>query len=176
MIDVGPAWAPDGKKIYFMRQDWSDPGTQPEPTFQIFSVRRDGSGLKAITSDPTYHWGPKPSPDGKRILFARGDKELTWSRIFVMNADGSRMRRISRGTAFDGGASWAPDAESIVFTRDPDGGTATRGCTISPGPTADCDNAVGPLPADIFTMRLDGRRVRQLTDTVASENYPSFAL
>lgn len=167
-IDVAPAWSPNGKTIYFSRQNWND----PDPTFQIFSVRPNGTGLRGLTFDSTYHWGPKPSPDGKKILFVRGDKEQTWTRIFVMKPDGSSMRAVTKGSVYDFWASWSPDGRRIIFTRDPDGNTGGR-CAIGTAAEPGCSVNAGLLPADIYTVNLTGGDLQQLSDGVEHETQPS---
>jgi Tol biopolymer transport system component len=76
--DRNPRWSPDGQRIAF----FSNRGG----TYQIWSIKPDGSGLRQLTEDPegvsSYNvW----SPDGSRMVFAEQGKES--SRIIVFDVD-----------------------------------------------------------------------------------------
>ena len=64
--------------------------------------------------------GPRISPDGSRVLFARS--ELDWgknrreSRIWVVGADGEGMRPFT-GSTDDRSPEWSPDGRWVSFTR-----------------------------------------------------------
>ena len=61
------------------------------------------------------------SPDGKRIIYTRGQvnrMEDRWdSSLWIMNADGSQNRFLAKG----GGARWSPDGQRILYLADADG-------------------------------------------------------
>jgi len=57
----GPRWSPDGSEIAF----YSD----RSGTYQLWSIRPDGSGLRQLTEVANRAWYPFWSPDGKRITF-----------------------------------------------------------------------------------------------------------
>ena len=38
---------------------------------QIFTLKRDGSGRKQITTDEGTHWAPYPAPDGRHFVYVR---------------------------------------------------------------------------------------------------------
>src|SRR5262249_22004771 len=61
------------------------------------------------------------SPDGKRIIYTRGQvnrMEDRWdSTLWIMNADGSQNRFLAKG----GGARWSPDGQRILYLADGDG-------------------------------------------------------
>ena len=61
------------------------------------------------------------SPDGKRIIYTRGQvnrMEDRWdSSLWIMNADGSQNRFLAKG----GGARWSPDGQRILYVAEADG-------------------------------------------------------
>ena len=80
------AWSPDGKQLAFHWPDSSD--------FCIYTVNRDGSGLKRIAltrgSDNEL---PTWSPDGKKIFFQTNKRRGNWE-IWSMNVDGSDQKLV----------------------------------------------------------------------------------
>jgi len=176
-----PDVSPDGRRIVFSHTVDGD--------VELYVVNTDGSGLTRLTNDPgrfdgAAHW----SPDGARIVFAR-ESDVThvaqittmaatpgapmttlttqfWDsfwpeytadgrRIFfdsqigglvaavwVMRADGSHQRRLTDAPIEAGFSDLSPDGRRVAF--------------ISHQNTS--------LSTAIFTMRLDGSGVDQLTN------------
>jgi dipeptidyl aminopeptidase/acylaminoacyl peptidase len=82
----------------------------------IFSIKTDGSGRRHLASGKSELL-PKLSPDGHRILFARG----RW--LYVMRSDGTHKKRLAqtsvgkpKPSAYD--ASWSPDGTRVAFVRE----------------------------------------------------------
>jgi Tol biopolymer transport system component len=98
-----PAWAPDGKKLYFTRN-------VPGDIF-IWEINADGSGLRQVSN-----WGPEydythslhVSPDGAQLAFygvGPGIEEYR-EEIYVINADGSGMKAITLTPGNDQWLDW----------------------------------------------------------------------
>jgi Tol biopolymer transport system component len=65
--DWRPAWSPDSSALVFSSQN-VDPCCTP---WQIWYVRRDGTGITLLSPDPAFNDGdPSFSPDGTLILFS----------------------------------------------------------------------------------------------------------
>jgi Tol biopolymer transport system component len=125
----------------------------------IFSARRDGSGLRRLTSALGYDAEGAYSPDGRKIVFssirdAYPPTSLTeaerkrleadpayFAEIYVMNADGSDQKRLTRSPGYDGGPFFSPDGQRIIWRRFDESGVV----------------------ADIYTMKLDGTDERRMT-------------
>ena len=126
-----PAYSPDGRWIVYKQG------------FDIWMVRSDGSGARAVTKDGANDSGPAFAPDGKRIVFVR-DADL-----HVANLDGSGVRNLSNDPArIDDAPDWSPDGKRIAFAGDPcftDGPGAPQG---------------GPC---VFVMNADGTGKVNLT-------------
>jgi TolB protein len=58
------------------------------------------------------------SPDGRRIVYTRGDPLQDACHIFVCNADGSNSRQLTHTPkTIDGPPAWSPDGRWIIFIR-----------------------------------------------------------
>jgi Tol biopolymer transport system component len=73
-----PSWSPRGTRLAFFRAREDGRGAS------IYLVRRDGSGLRRLTSGYAPTW----SPDGKWIAFIRGGD------LFVIRTNGRDRRRL----------------------------------------------------------------------------------
>ena len=80
-------------------------------TFQIYSIRADGSRLGQLTRGRAADGAPLFSPDGRRIVFTRAAKRNE-SELWVMNADGSRQRKLASSGA---APSWSPDSRRLAY-------------------------------------------------------------
>ena len=74
------AWSPDGQRLLVL-------GFPAAEQFDLYTVRPDGSDLQQLTDDEAGEHEPSWSPDGARIVFAKGESDLNQD-VVVMNADG----------------------------------------------------------------------------------------
>ena len=174
-------------------------------SWQLHSVRPDGTGITQITSlpatDPTSPGNaflPDVSPDGRRIVFSHdvgGDVEL-----FVVNVDGTGLTRLTYDPGrFDAAAHWSPDGTTLVFARESDQthlnviatmaaipGAPIRELTTNiwdsffPEYTPDgrrimFDSQIGGLVAAIWIMDADGSHQRRLTDAPIEAGFSDVA-
>lgn len=95
-------WAPDGSRILF--RSLSD---QPSKRSQYYTVRPDGSGLTQLTHfrHTRVLFRPSFSPDGRQIVFARGDAK-GMGDMWTMNADGTHPRPLLQVPEWDSAADW----------------------------------------------------------------------
>jgi dipeptidyl aminopeptidase/acylaminoacyl peptidase len=147
--DQFPAWAPDGKKLVFVRADAED----------LFIVNVDGTGLTQLTKDGGAFSELEPdwSPDGSAIAFDRPgcDEKGGQVCIFKIAPDGSNLQNLTpeetpaecpdinpgngpRGNSSH--ASWSPDGSKIAFE----------------GSSYHCQNGSPIAGHDIWVMNADG--------------------
>jgi Tol biopolymer transport system component len=92
---------------------------------------------EVITDGARSFYGPDPSPDGERLVFAStgGQEDL-----FVVDLDGENLRRLTDDGHRDRTPRWSPDGSRIVFYSNRSG------------------------RYEIWTIRPDGSDLRRLTD------------
>jgi len=171
---------PDGKHILYSSTHLASPDCPPRPSyskgyiwgvysaFQIFYATDTGEILKQLTTGPGYNAEATLSADGKKIVFTslrEGDLD-----IYSMNADGSGVKRLTRELGYDGGPFYSPDGRWIVYR--------------AYHPTAPEDVArykellsrelVEPMQMDLYVMRADGSRQRQITRLGGASFAPFF--
>ena len=135
----------------------------PEGDFEIFTMDRDGTGLKQLTENDAFDFEPEWSPNGEKIAFV-SERDPFSSDIFVMRADGRKQTRVTTNPDFSFGdaPAFSPDGKKIAFASDRAVGEGVD------NPERD---------TEIFTANLDGTGLTQLTHNVEREhdNQPDFS-
>jgi Tol biopolymer transport system component len=104
--DSGVEWAPDGKRLVFVREDDAN-------ELSAYVMALDGSPPKPISRSGTLA-NPAWSPDGERIAFNESNDEGECG-IVTMRHDGSDRRSVPstrRMCAYD--AAWSPDGRLLT--------------------------------------------------------------
>jgi TolB protein len=140
IINAYPAPSPDGSTVVFQ--------SNRTGTFQIYSMKADGSDVRQLTTLQDDSYGPSYSPDGKLIAFAHGSNGK--SDVYVMSSDGSDAHRLTTDGLDNSHPHWSPDGRHIVFNSSRTTPPADRA-----DPTREQD--------DIFSIALDGSDLRPHT-------------
>jgi TolB protein len=86
---------------------------------QIYTLKRDGSGRKQITTDEGTHWAPFPAPDGRHFVYVRvltePDGRPNWE-IYLSDLETVAEQRLTFDPAFDGFPSISPDGKWMTFS------------------------------------------------------------
>jgi len=142
----------DGQKIIFQST------REPYKCDQIFTMNRDGSNVKLVSTGKGRTTCGYFTPDGKRIIYASthlgspdcpppADRSqgYVWPiyrtfDIFSAKVDGTDLKRLTTTDGYDAEGTISPDGKKIVFTSARDG------------------------DLDIYDMNLDGTQQRRLTN------------
>ena len=112
----GAIYLPDSETILYRAWKRSDYGKVNPLPMTIFTIRHDGTGLKARTFDHDMNWAPYPAPDGRHYVFVRivgtSNRE-----IYLGDLAGGAPRRLTYNEGFDGFPSLSPDGRKMLLTR-----------------------------------------------------------
>lgn len=116
LMEDGPVWSPDGKKIAFVRGEGDLATGILLESSDTYVMNADGTALTKLADDTggSIAW----SPDGKQMVFSPGGD------IYVMNADGTDRTRLVANIGASSSFDWSPDGKKIAFSTAVDPGTA----------------------------------------------------
>jgi TolB protein len=97
--------------------------TRSSTNHEIFAMKTDGTGAVRLTTDATYDWWPRISPDRTQVLFYRSPagspENYGEASLWVMNADGTGATQLRAkgqdGWTMQGHGEWSPDGTRIAM-------------------------------------------------------------
>lgn len=142
VFDRTPSFTRSGRRILFTRFVRAGSGEKSFDVEHVFSIRRDGGGLRRLTSGRFSDRNPVMSPNGRIIAFERAGRVGVEPHVFTMRSNGSRVVDATPGLAgWTSQPDFNPSGNRIVFVR----------------------GYPGAPNADLFTMRPNGRGLHRLT-------------
>lgn len=109
------SWSPDGRRLAFAS---ARDGAKED----VWTVARDGSDLRRLTTHPGRDSQPAWSPRGDVIAFASDRAGEGTHDLYLVRTDGTDLRCLTTDPASDECPAWSPDGEHLVFYRVIEGG------------------------------------------------------
>ena len=154
--NTSPTWSPDGRRIAYMHRSNADHDGYTSTALDVRVINADGTGDTSFTRTLPIALNPVWSPVGARLALWSNSSKGPYE-IYVMNADGSGLARVTSGASFNGcrHISWAPNGTRVAY------------CARDAGDLYDSFH-------DVYTVRIDGTDVRNLTNDAAAEGEPRW--
>ncbi len=114
-----PMYMPDSETVMFRAWKYADYGKIRPTPMTVFTIRHDGTGLKARTPPDTgMNWSSYPAPDGRHFIAVRVIENNNWEIfLFDMQNPDAQPERITYNDGFDGLDSISPDGKKLLFAR-----------------------------------------------------------
>ena len=178
--------APDGQSVVY--SSYLEPNV-----YEIYSLALNDGSVEKLTDKLGVLTGPEISPDGKSIVFARGNPTNGAYQVMIMDRDGKDVKKIPQAFGWD--PTWSPDGKQILFAYGPEGGVQL----FVVNPNGKDLHQVTNLPAirgrsdwspdgqsivtysglswhrELYIMNADGSNARQLTPSGGNSQGPSFS-
>lgn len=144
--DADPAWSPDGNTIYFIsnRQDSRDEIYSLDITTEPYTPLR-------LTNTDENEAGPRPSPDGSKLVYSRQDGSQ-WEIYLGSSNDLSAPTNLTNSSSNEVTPSWSTNGDQIVFVSDQGAGGRV----------------------DLYLMNNSGGNINRITNTAAVEYRPRW--
>lgn len=143
-LDRAPAWSPESDRLAFQRESL-DRGKSA-----VFTVALDGTGEQRITPWRLDAAQPDWSPDGRWIVFRTQPGSEGEGDIFMVHPNGRGLHRVVGGKGEWLSCSFSPSGKKIQAGHVP--GAGQEGA------------------ADVYVFKLDGSKIRNVTETNAWES------
>jgi len=171
---------PNGRRILYSSTHLGAKQCPPRPdfsqgyvwavydTFDIFTAKPDGSGLKQLTNTPGYDAETTITRDGKKLVFtSKRDGDLD---IYTMDANGKNVKRLTSELGYDGGPFWSYDGKQIVYRAYHPQSEKEKADYVA----LLKQNLIRPTVLDIWVMNADGTNKRQVTHLNKASFAPYF--
>lgn len=114
-----PMYLPDSETVMFRAWRHEDYGKIRPTPMTVFTIRHDGSDLKARTRPGTgMNWSSYPAPDGRHFIAVQVIGNNNWEIfLYDMENPDAEPERLTYNDSFDGLDSISPDGTKMLFAR-----------------------------------------------------------
>ncbi|ERP39104.1 DPP IV N-terminal domain-containing protein [Chitinivibrio alkaliphilus] len=110
-VESSPSYCPSSDRVAF--------ASSHRGSMDIYSIRRDGTGLRHLAHSPGIDIAPSWSPNGYRLAFI-SDRSGT-PQIYTVTRDGESVERITYGGTYYDSPAWSPQGDYLAYTSRRDG-------------------------------------------------------
>ena len=111
-LDDEPSWAPDGRRIVFHRE-W-ERNEELDLTVDLYVLDLRTGRVERLTHSPdNWEYDPDWSPDGRQIVFGRGEGDAD-DGIFLLELGSGLTTRLARGGLL-ATPRWSPDGRRLAY-------------------------------------------------------------
>jgi Tol biopolymer transport system component len=136
-------------------------------TYQIYSVKPDGTDLQALTDTPAYDAEATVcSKDGSIIFTSTRNGDLD---LYRMDADGRNVQQLTDTPGYDGGAFFSQDCSKIVWRA-----SRPTGDELADYQRLLAQDLIRPGKLEVFVADADGSNVQQVTNLGGASFAPFF--
>ncbi len=180
-----PSPAPDGQSVLYSSYF-------EDNVYEIYRLSLADGSVERLTKKLGVLTGPEYSPDGKSIVFTRGNANGKY-QLMIMDRNGGNVDTIPKVSGWD--PTWSPDGKQSLFAAGPgDGvqlfavnrdGKKLHQVTDLPSIRGRSDwspdgqsivTYVGPAwHREVYILNADGTNARQLTPSGGNSQGPAFS-
>lgn len=114
----GSFYLPDARTVVYRAWKREDQAPRGMP-MTIFTIKPDGTGRQAITTEPGTNWAPYPAPDGRHLVFVKMLPPRNFE-IFLLDMPTGQQTRLTYFEGFDGFPAISPDGRTLAFASSRD--------------------------------------------------------
>jgi Tol biopolymer transport system component len=151
-----PDWSPDGQRLLFTG------GTSPDE-MSVYSVNRDGTGLRLVLPDSASYRCPSWAPDGNRFVVSSRMRSGKSSLVLVELATKARSTLLESDSTLLDCPRWAPHSDDILFTLVHHCSGGWNNCNLQ------------DIDSDLAILDLSTRRVALVTRDRNMSNYGAWS-
>ena len=171
-------YLPGNEKVLYASTHAAAPECPPTPdhskgyvwplydTFDIYSAKKDGTGLTPLISGKGYDAEATVCKNGAIVFTSTRDGDID---LYVSDVNGKNVKRLTDEPGYDGGAFFSADCSQIVWRA-----SRPEGAALEEYRALLKEGLVRPSKLELFVMKADGTGKRKITSLGAASFAPSF--